>query len=813
MSRGELIEIGGSFRLPDIMARAGTRLREVGTTNRTHLSDFAAAIGPQTGLILKVHASNYAIAGLHRRGAGGKARRARRASMGYRLSRISAAARWSISSAGGCRTSRPPRRRWRRAPISSPSAATSCLGGPQAGLVVGRADLIARLARNPLKRALRLDKIRLAALEAVLRLYADPDRLAERLPALRLLARPAGEIAAAGPAAAARASRRRSTASPRSTLVETRSQIGSGALPVSLLPSAALALRPVRGSAPQSRRWRAPCARCRSRSSAASRPAASFSTCAASKTRRRSSANSPALLRRQAMILATAGHIDHGKTALVRALTGVDADRLPEEKRRGLTIDLGFAYATLPDGTELGFVDVPGHERFLPNMLAGVLSIDRVLLVVAADDGPRPQTLEHLDILELIGVAEVTGGRHQDRPGRARPHRGGRRARSAPCSPPPGYRRQPDLSGVEPHRRRHRGARPRICARAPATPRAAAPRRRRPGLFRMPIDRAFTLPGIGLVVTGTAAAGAVAVGDRLDAQPERRRGAGARAACAEPAGRERPAPASAAPSISPARFPTAASRGAATGSWRRSGTRRRAASICDCALSRFAEAPLRDGLPVHLHLGTDDMVGRARGARRPRDRAWRDRLRPDRSRAADRRAIRRPRRAARSCRPPHSGRRPGRRPVSAAARPPAPGAARHARARSPKPSRRRLWCGCSRSTALVDLAQFALARNLAPAELAALTEGGPFLRVGAGARFAHHSRSVGGLGECVIAALAAWHRHSLMRSGPTRPALLAQLRGMAARDCARAALVRARRAPAVSCARARRGDCRSIGRD
>src|SRR6267378_3327189 len=109
------------------------------------------------------------------------------------------------------------------------------------------------------------------------------------------------------------------------------------------------------------------------------------------------------------MILATAGHIDHGKTALVRALTGVDADRLPEEKRRGLTIDLGFAYATLPDGTELGFVDVPGHERFLANMLAGVLSIDRVLLVVAADDGPRPQTLEHLDILELIEVPQVTG--------------------------------------------------------------------------------------------------------------------------------------------------------------------------------------------------------------------------------------------------------------------------------------------------------------------------------------------------------------------------------------------------------------------
>src|ERR1700682_5678128 len=109
------------------------------------------------------------------------------------------------------------------------------------------------------------------------------------------------------------------------------------------------------------------------------------------------------------MIMSTSGHIAHGKTALVRALTGIDADRLPEEKRRGLTIDLGFAYTTLPSGIELGFVDVPGHERFLPNMLAGVLSIDRVLLIVAADDGPRPQTREHLDILELIGIREVTG--------------------------------------------------------------------------------------------------------------------------------------------------------------------------------------------------------------------------------------------------------------------------------------------------------------------------------------------------------------------------------------------------------------------
>ncbi len=98
------------------------------------------------------------------------------------------------------------------------------------------------------------------------------------------------------------------------------------------------------------------------------------------------------------MIIATAGHVDHGKTLLVKALTGVDTDRLPEEKARNLTIDLGFAYMPLDDGV-LGFVDVPGHERFVRNMLCGVASIDFVLFIVAADDGPMPQTVEHLAIL------------------------------------------------------------------------------------------------------------------------------------------------------------------------------------------------------------------------------------------------------------------------------------------------------------------------------------------------------------------------------------------------------------------------------
>jgi small GTP-binding protein len=103
----------------------------------------------------------------------------------------------------------------------------------------------------------------------------------------------------------------------------------------------------------------------------------------------------PNLTRFSPVIVGTAGHIDHGKTSLVKALTGIDADRLKEEKARGITIDLGFAYKPLADGSVLGFVDVPGHERLVRNMLAGATGIDHVLLVVAADDGPMPQTREH----------------------------------------------------------------------------------------------------------------------------------------------------------------------------------------------------------------------------------------------------------------------------------------------------------------------------------------------------------------------------------------------------------------------------------
>src|SRR5262245_24115085 len=104
------------------------------------------------------------------------------------------------------------------------------------------------------------------------------------------------------------------------------------------------------------------------------------------------------------LVVGTAGHIDHGKTTLLRALTGIDADRLPEERRRGMTIDVGYAHLTLDDGSMIDFVDVPGHDRLVGNMLVGAGEIDAAMLVVAADDGPRAQTLEHLGLLDALGI-------------------------------------------------------------------------------------------------------------------------------------------------------------------------------------------------------------------------------------------------------------------------------------------------------------------------------------------------------------------------------------------------------------------------
>ncbi len=305
------------------------------------------------------------------------------------------------------------------------------------------------------------------------------------------------------------------------------------------------------------------------------------------------------------MIIATAGHVDHGKTTLLRALTGIDTDRLPEEKQRGMSIDLGFAYTDL-GGERVGFIDVPGHERFIRNMLAGVAGIDFALLIVAADDGVMPQTVEHLAILDLLGIRQ--GAVALTKIDREDPARitavtqeiiatlestslGG-----MPVFPVSAI----DGGGLDDLREHLGQAAAKFSARA------------RTGNFRLAIDRCFSLRGIGVTVTGTVFSGSIAVGDMLmlspsgirvrvrgihtNNQPTEQAGAGQRCAI----------------NISASSGDTLDKQNIHRGDWILAENEHAPTARFDAKVRLLGSesAPLKHWTPVHVHVGAAHVPGR-----------------------------------------------------------------------------------------------------------------------------------------------------------------------------------------------------------
>ena len=473
VSRGELVEIGGSFRIPEIMATSGAKMVEVGATNKTHVFGYERAITSDTAMLLKVHTSNYRIVGFPEsvtaRDLAGVARveNARRAAADARD-------RVMVYEDLGSGSLLPP---IFNAPDAEPTVGQSLsggcdlvsfsgdklLGGPQAGIIVGKKAYIDRLKKNPLARAMRLDKMTLAALEATLRLYLDGTAY-ERIPTLRMLNATLGEMREAADALAAVIEERLPSGCASVSVVEEFEKAGGGSLPhpryIPAPPCASITCaatandceramgnragatgagthqtrrHPVRRAMPAARRRanhrrracgifqntglghssnaprrseRGACvstyasvagrgARAQTVLSSHERPTGAFGSCGTAPGPLPATDAEPFTIRKKAsmsaheynepsIVIGTAGHIDHGKSTLVQALTGTDPDRLVEEKRRGITIELGFARLDLPGGASVGIVDVPGHEKFVRQMIAGATGIDAAILVVAA---------------------------------------------------------------------------------------------------------------------------------------------------------------------------------------------------------------------------------------------------------------------------------------------------------------------------------------------------------------------------------------------------------------------------------------------